>query len=390
MRQSVLRLRVCLVVLAAGFMLAPAGAAAPGAAPPRPTLVVVVVGGGRVTSRPAGISCPGRCRVTFARSTRVVLKAKAKKGSRFLRWGGSCKGAGSCSVRVSALAAVAAQFQGGTKPPPSGGGGAAAKPGSYSGQNGQNGNGFTLYVAPGGKNVLNITDPLTGLACTSFGAGDHLRILKTAIAPNGSFKATATQKGLFQALAATFTYTVTGRFQAAGPGGAATAAGTWRENIVTSDPSMRCTSNDQSWSVTRGAGAIPQKPVIEPGNYSGSNGQNGNGFFFSVTGDRKTMTNVSDPLTGLTCTPARGLGDRLRFLEIPINGDGSFSATATQDGLIGGASAKFTYTVAGYFEGMTPFGAATVEGTWREDIVFADGSSRTCTSNNQSWTATRS
>ena len=53
---------------------------------------------------------------------RVLLTPKAKTGSRFLRWGGNCTGAGACRVRVSALAAVAAQFVGpGTrpKPPPS-------------------------------------------------------------------------------------------------------------------------------------------------------------------------------------------------------------------------------------------------------------------------------
>jgi hypothetical protein len=52
----------------------------------------------------------------------------------------------------------------------------------------------------------------------------------------------------------------------------------------------------------------------------------------------------------------------------------------------GGNSAKFTYTFAGYFEGTTPAGAATVAGTWSEDIVLVGGA--VCNSNDQSWTAT--
>ena len=78
------------------------------AAAAKPTLVVVVVGKGRVTSNPAGISCPGKCSATFASGTRVLLTPTAKKGSRFLRWGGNCTGRGACRVKVTALSAVAA------------------------------------------------------------------------------------------------------------------------------------------------------------------------------------------------------------------------------------------------------------------------------------------
>ena len=57
--------------------------------------------------------------------------------------------------------------------------------------------------------------------------------------------------------------------------------------------------------------------------------------------------------------------------------------------MIRGANAKVTYFVTGYFEGNTAAGAATAAGMYREDIVFTDAPTRTCTSNNQSWTATR-
>ena len=114
-----LRVRVLLAAVAVAVVaLSLAGAAMSHAVAARPTLVVVILGSGGVTSKPAGISCPGRCTATFAAGTRVLLTPKAKKGSRFLRWGGSCIGIGTCRVKVSALAAVAAQFLGSTKPPP--------------------------------------------------------------------------------------------------------------------------------------------------------------------------------------------------------------------------------------------------------------------------------
>jgi hypothetical protein len=287
---------------------------------------------------------------------------------------------------VTGLAVVGAEFAAGRTTL-----GARGTPGSYSGQNGQNGNGFSLYVAPGGRAALNVSDPLTGLTCTpSGGAGDHIRIVKTAIGPSGAFAARTSQKGLFRGLPATFRYTVIGRFQAATKTQAATAAGTWREDVVTSDPSIRCTSNEQSWTATRDAGAIPTKPTIEPGSYTGQNGQNGNGFTFTVAPDRKSMLNVSNPLTGLACVPSgSGAGDHLRVLRIAVARDGSFSARMTQKGLLNGVDATFTYTVAGWFEGATPLGAATVAGIWREDIELASGTTKTCTSNEQSWTATR-
>ncbi len=111
------------------------GAAARGAAAPKPTLSVAVLGGGSVTSKPAGIFCPRKCAATFAAGSRVLLTPKAKTGSRFLRWGGACTGAGACRVKVSALAAVAAQFVGSkTQPPPPPVQSALAEPGSYRGR----------------------------------------------------------------------------------------------------------------------------------------------------------------------------------------------------------------------------------------------------------------
>ena len=122
------------------------------AAAAKPTLAVVVVGGGRVTSTPAGISCPGKCAATFAAGSRVLLTPTPESGSRFLRWGGDCTGARACRVRVSGLAAVAAQFVGSTtRPAPPAK--SAVEPGGYSG----GGYGLTFLVPAGAGSVLDFS-----------------------------------------------------------------------------------------------------------------------------------------------------------------------------------------------------------------------------------------
>ena len=75
-------LGVCLAVAAVaatGALGGSRGGAASTAAA-KPTVAVVVVGSGRVTSKPAGISCPGKCSATFAAGSRVLLTQKANTG----------------------------------------------------------------------------------------------------------------------------------------------------------------------------------------------------------------------------------------------------------------------------------------------------------------------
>jgi len=321
----------------------------------------------------------------------VLLTPESKHGSTFLRWGGSCTGTGACTVKVSALTAVAAQFVGGQKAQPQPTTGTSvAVPGPYSGSNGQNGNGITFFVAPGGTSMLNISNPATQLVCTpSGGLQDHLGILQVAIQPDGSFSARTSQDGVLNGTKIKFTYTFTGRLQAPSAATAASAAGIWREDIKYADQvGTSCTSNDQSWTALLKPEPVQQKLVAQPGNYWGSNGQNGNGITFSVAPGGTSMLNISNPATQLVCTPSGGLQDHLGILQVAIQPDGSFSAKTAGSGVLNGVNAKFTYTFAGYFEGPTPAGAATVAGIWREDVVFASGTTTMCTSNHQSWTAT--
>jgi hypothetical protein len=74
-------------------------------------LTVSVRGPGRVVSSPRGIACPRRCAASFARDTRIVLRALPARGAKLLGWSGACKGARGCTVRMNADRVVRARFQ---------------------------------------------------------------------------------------------------------------------------------------------------------------------------------------------------------------------------------------------------------------------------------------
>jgi hypothetical protein len=74
-------------------------------------LAVSVSGKGRVSSSPAGVSCPTRCSASFAGSKSVALKPTAAKGYRFAGWSGSCHGKGSCRITMSRDRSAKATFR---------------------------------------------------------------------------------------------------------------------------------------------------------------------------------------------------------------------------------------------------------------------------------------
>ena len=380
--------------------LAVTGSAMPHTAAARSTLVVSILGSGRVASKPAGIACPARCSTTFPAGTTVLLTPTPKSGFRFLRWGGKCAGGGACRVKVSAVSAVTAEFVHGAKVPPPAGK-SAVQSGSYVGTNPQNNQPITLYVAPGGRSVLNISIPYVSTTCTppapALGSPlqDHLAIAQATIKPNGSFSARASQIGVLGGERAAFTYVFAGNFQSASTTGAASVAGTFRESIAFSDNTAHtCTSNVQSWQATRAVQPAVQKSVVQPGNYASRNPQNNQPITFTVSSGGRGMTNISIPYVSLNCAPAAPtvgtpLQDHLAIAQATITPNGSFTAKGSQVGVLHGYKATFTYFFAGNFEGVNASGAAVAAGSFREDIVFADTATHTCTSNNQSWTATR-
>lgn len=72
-------------------------------------VVVAVKGKGKVTSSPAGIACPRRCRATF--TAPVTLRARPTKHFRFAGWSGACRGKGTCRLSVDRAGAVRAVFR---------------------------------------------------------------------------------------------------------------------------------------------------------------------------------------------------------------------------------------------------------------------------------------
>ncbi len=377
---------VAAVVAASGAVGGSGGSAATTrAAAEKPTLAVAIVGSGRVASKPAGISCPGKCSATFAAGSSVLLTPKAKTGSRFLRWGGDCTGSGACRVRVSALAVVAAQFVG-PKTQPTPPAKSAVESGGYSGS----GYSPTFFVPAGAASVLNFSIPVGGARVNCAGGGSYdtpFTILKTTIKRGRSFTAKTSQSGVVNGAKAKLTYFVTGRFQGRSATGAATATGVFREDIVFTDtPGRKCTSNDQPWTVSRSL--APARKSIEPGTYSGS----GYSPAFLVPAGAGSVLNFSIPVGGarVNCAGGGSYDTPFKILKATIKRDRSFTAKTSQSGVVGGANATISYFVTGYFQGPNATGATTVAGVFREDIVFPDTPNRTCTSNDQPWTVFRS
>jgi len=351
-------------------------AARQSAAAAKPTLAVVVVGSGRVTSSPAGISCPGKCVARFTTGTRVLLTPTAKR-SRFLRWGGNCAGTRACSVRVSALSAVAAEFVGGssTQPPPSTTG--SVDPGAY-----QGGGSLSLYVPAGARSVQTFTNYLR-VDCAGGGAYSLTpKILTTPIKQDRSFTAKTSQSAVVGGASATITYSVTGRFQGRDSSGRATASGIYRTNVVFTDtPDRKCTSNDQPWTATRTL--PPATTSVEPGTYKG-----GGSLSLDVPAGARSVQNFTNYLR-VDCAGGGAYSLTPKILTTPIKQDRSFTARTSQSAVVGGASATITYSVTGYFQGRDSSGRATASGIYRADVVFTGTPDRKCTSNNQPWTAAR-
>jgi hypothetical protein len=273
---------------------------------------------------------------------------------------------------------------------PAAGTAVAPPAGSYSGSNGQNGNGISLYVAVGGTAIQDVYDNGVALSCMGGGGyGDHLGINAITVAADGSFSSTSTQTGLFgsRGMAATYTYRYQGHFHGRDAAGYEVVAGTYREDISYNNGASSCTSGDQSWSAklnpqpAQSAGTPPAR------SYSGSNGQNGNGISFYVAAGGTQIQNVYDNGVGLSCQGGGGYTGHLSINAVTVASDGSFSSVTTASGVVSGSSATFTYTFQGHFHGTNSAGHERAAGTYREDITYNNGNS-SCTSNDQSWSAT--
>ncbi len=261
--------------------------------------------------------------------------------------------------------------------------------GSYSGSNAQGG-GVTFYVSPDSTEIQDVQSSVN-IACSpsfSFGGG-LVQIPSIAIAADGSFDGSSTQSGVFDNVPATFTYTFVGHFHGTNSSGSERVAGQLREDVsFANGTAYSCTSNLQSWSAARQAQGSSQSASSPPaGSYSGSNAQGG-GVTFSVSPDSTQIQNVQSSVN-ITCSPSFSFGGgEVLIPSIAIAADGSFSGSSTGAGTIDSVPATFTYTFVGHFHGTNSSGSERVAGQLREDVTFTNGTSFSCTSNLQSWSAT--
>ena len=248
-------------------------------------------------------------------------------------------------------------------------------PGSYSGGTSQ-GRGVTFYVAADGKRLQDVSISIVGLSCTPGKTfSDQLAVGEIAIGPTGAFSSTTKEDGVLFTAPAHFTYTFSGHFTGT------TATGTFREDVSYDDgTAFSCSSNLQTWNVTRDAQGVQTGTTQSPGSYSGGTSQ-GRSASFYVSADRAHLQEVSVGIVGLGCTPGKTFDDQLAVADIPIAADGTFSKTATEDGVLFGVPAHFTYTFSGHLHGLSAAGVPRAGGTFRERITYDDGTAFDCTSN---------
>jgi hypothetical protein len=288
-------------------------------------------------------------------------------------------GAGNCTSGTLTFSATRDAQGPQTGPPP--------PAGSYSGLAG--GASLSLYVAPDGKSVQDVF-AVTSMGCVGAGGsvfGGSVIVDEAPIASDGSFVVTSTRSGLHSGAPATFTTTFAGHVHGTNSSGVARLSGDLREDITYDDGTVHtCTSNVQAWSATRESQGSQIGGLPPAGDYSGLAG--GQSLTLSVDAghlkDVVATTFIGCPGGGGSGTPGQALID-----DTAIEPDGSFSATSTRTGTFSGFPATFTSIIKGHAHGTTLAGAARLAGSVREDITYDNGTVHTCTSNLQSWRATR-
>lgn len=257
--------------------------------------------------------------------------------------------------------------------------------GSYSGTTSQ-GSSLRFYVSPDGTQVQDITVYSIGLACAPGGnlTDYSFAVPTTRISADGSFAATTTESAVIRNYPAQITLTFAGHFDGA------QVAGTLAEQLTyNGGPTSTCMSNSLPWAASRGSQGLQSAGQPPAGSYSGTTSQGSSARFY-VSSDGTQLQDISIYSVGLGCTPGGNATDY--SFDVPstaIAPDRSFSVTKQEDGDRNHAPASITSTFAGHFHGVDANGVMRVAGQLRENVTYNDGTAYTCTSNVQSWSATR-
>ena len=266
---------------------------------------------------------------------------------------------------------------------------AAPQAGSYGGGDSQ-GYSVAFYVSPNRKQVQDISVNEVGLSCSS-GANEgdaNFDIATAAIKSGTTFTATSTQNGVVGGKPATIDYKLTGHFHGLNTSGNQRAAGQLSEVIkYKGGTTITCTSNSLSWSASlTGQGSQAAAPP-QPGSYGGGNSQ-GYSVSFYVSPNSTQVQDISVNELGLSCSSGANEGDaNFDIATAAIKSGTTFTATSTQNGVVGGKPATITYTLSGHFHGLNTSGNQRVAGQLKEVIAYPTGTTVTCTSNNLSWSA---
>jgi hypothetical protein len=131
----------------------------------------------------------------------------------------------------------------------------------------------------------------------------------------------------------------------------------------------------------------PPPPAATPGHYEGTTVQN-EIFDFDVTADGRSLTNLRTGQINEHCdtTPQINLsgGNLTAPGPFPIAADGSFTIKGTYSSYVNGAPSSNTLLIVGRISGET------ASGTYKVDTFYSvDGDGRSCTSDTQTWTATK-
>jgi hypothetical protein len=91
----------------------------------------------------------------------------------------------------------------------------------------------------------------------------------------------------------------------------------------------------------------------------------------------------------LPCTPSKAYYEEFHLSDVPIESDGSLSASASKVRVIeAGVSAEITYEMNGQVHGYNSEGKERIAGSFRESMTFmSGGKSYSCTSGTDTWTA---
>jgi PKD domain len=268
---------------------------------------------------------------------------------------------------------------------------AAPPAGSYSGSTWP-GYGVSFYVSSDGKSLQDITVPTVYLDCTPGDAepDTELTIPSAAIGSDGSFSGTAAEdNAVWQGEPASISYAFRGNFHSLSPTGVERAAGTFQVTVTYSNgTAYTCTSNAVTWSATRDSQPAQTTAAPPAGSYSGSTWP-GYGLTFSVSSDQTTVENITIPTVYLDCTPGNAEPDtELTIASATIGSDGSFSGSATDTGVFESEPATFSYTFRGNFHSLNASGVERAAGTFEVTVTYTNGSTYTCSSNEETWNAT--